>query len=188
MNGIIDSLTRLHDRIFGALEVETQDWFLGLAARFVFAATLLIYFWNSAATKLGEGFFGFLMPSSGAYVQVLPKAFDAVGYDSSALGFHHHLIVMFGTWAEFILPAMIVIGLFTRLTSLAFIGFIVVMTIVDITGHGADATTIGGWFDGDPASLIMDQRAFWIFLLLVLVIKGGGKLSVDYLLGRSRGY
>lgn len=188
MNGIIDTLTRLHDRVFGTLEIETQDWFLGLAARFVFAATLLVYFWNSAATKLGEGVFGFLTPSSGAYVQVLPKAFEAAGYDSSALGLHQHLIVLLGTWAEFILPAFIVIGLFTRLTSLAFIGFIAVMTIVDITGHGADATTIGAWFDGEPASLIMDQRAFWIFLLLVLVIKGGGKLSVDFLLGRSRGY
>ncbi|MEH6726302.1 MAG: DoxX family protein [Hyphomicrobiales bacterium] len=188
MNGIIDSLTRLHDRIFGALEVETQDWFLGLAARFVFAATLLIYFWNSAATKLGDGILGFLTPSSGAYVQVLPKAFEAAGYDSSALGLHQHLIVILGTWAEIILPTLIVIGLFTRLSSLAFIGFIIVMTIVDITGHGVDATTIGAWFDREPASLIMDQRAFWIFLLLVLVIKGGGKLSVDYLLGRSRGY
>lgn len=188
MNGIIDSLTRLHDRVFGMLEIETQDWFLGLAARFVFAATLLIYFWKSAATKLGDGILGFLTPSSGAYIQIFPKAFEAAGYDSSALGLHQHLIVILGTWAEFILPALIVIGLLTRLASLGFIGFIAVMTIVDITGHSVDATTIGAWFDGDPAALIMDQRAFWIFLLLVLVIKGGGKLSVDHLLGRSRGY
>ncbi|MEP0519410.1 MAG: DoxX family protein [Hyphomicrobiales bacterium] len=184
MSDMIHSLTLMHNRVFSAIERATQDWLLSLAARFVFAATLLIYFWNSAKTKLGEGIFGFLSPSDGAYIQVLPKAFENAGYDSSALGIHHDIIVILGTWAEFILPALIVLGLFTRLSSLAFIGFIAVMTIVDITGHGVDATTIGGWFDGDASSLIFDQRAFWILLLLVLVVKGGGKLSVDGLLGR----
>lgn len=188
MSDLINSLTQIHNRIFSAIEAATQDWLLSLAARFVFAATLLIYFWNSAKTKLGEGFFGFLSPSDGAYIQVLPKAFENAGYDSSALGIQHDIIVVLGTWAEFILPALIVLGLFTRLSSLAFIGFVAVMTFVDITGHGADPTTIGSWFDRDASSLISDQRAFWILLLLVLVVKGGGKLSLDNLFGRRDTY
>ena len=50
----------------------------------------------------------------------------------------------------------------------------------------ADAQTIGAWFDRQSGSLIMDQRAFWIFLLVVLVLRGGGPLSLDRLLGLER--
>ncbi len=74
MNTFINSLTRMHERAFDAIEMTTQGWLLGLAARLVFAATLLIYFWKSAVTKLGDGVFGFLAPSDGAYIQILPKA------------------------------------------------------------------------------------------------------------------
>nr|WP_306268288.1 DoxX family protein [Pararhizobium sp. IMCC3301] len=186
MNNFINSLTQMHLRGFNAIETATQDWLLGLAARLVFAATLLIYFWKSAATKLGDGVFGFLSPSDGAYIQIFPKAFESAGYASSALGAHHQLIAILGMWAEFILPALIVAGLFTRLASLAFIGFVAVMTFVDIFGHAVDPATIGAWFDGNPSSLISDQRVLWVFLLLVLVIKGGGTLSLDQLLMRVR--
>ncbi len=182
MNQIIYTISDLHDRAFNALEDLTENWLLGFAARLVFASTLLIYFWNSGLTKLGEGFFGFLSPSDGAYIQILPKAFEEAGYDSSGFGLIPNLIVLFGTWAEFILPLLIVIGLFTRLAALGFIGFIAVMSYVDIYGHGADATTIGAFFDKDSSALIADQRLFWVFLMLVLVIKGAGKLSLDRLL------
>lgn len=94
------------------------------------------------------------------------------------------LIVLAGTYAEFILPALILIGLFTRLSSLAMIGFIVVMSIVDITGHGASAKTIGALFDRIQDGVIADQRLLWIFPLIYLIIKGAGAISVDGLLGR----
>ena len=67
------------------------------------------------------------------------------------------------------------------------IGFIVVMSVVDITGHGADAGTIGGWFDADPYSVIMDDRTFWIFLLLVVLVRGAGPISLDAVLRRNAG-
>ncbi|MBL4646937.1 MAG: DoxX family protein [Rhizobiales bacterium] len=182
MNQLIYALSELHDRIFNAIEDATEGWLLGFAARLVFPATLLVYFWTSGLTKIGEGLFGFLSPSDGAYIQIFPKAFEEAGYDSSAFGFVPDMIVLFGTWAEFILPLLIVIGLFTRLSALAFIGFICVMSYVDIYGHGADAATIGAFFDKDASSLISDQRLFWGFLMLVLVIKGAGKISIDALL------
>lgn len=181
---IITSLTDLHGRTFDSIERATDGWLLSTLARLVFAATLLIFFWNSALTKLGDGLFGFLSPSSGAYIQILPKAFEAAGYDSSAMSFHHHLIVLFGMWGEFIIPALVVLGLFTRLSALAMIGFVIVMSIVDVTGHGADATTIGAWFDRDAYAVILDQRAWWVLGLLILVIKGGGPLSIDGVLAR----
>jgi putative oxidoreductase len=126
-----------------------------------------------------------LFPSDGAYVQIFPKAMEAVGYDSSQLGFSHWLIAVAGTWAEFILPLLVVLGLATRLSSIGMIGFIVVMSLVDIYGHGAtDAKTLGSWFTATSDSIIMDQRLYWVFTLFVLVVRGGGAISVDAILRR----
>ena len=152
-------------------------------ARLVFGGVLLLYFWASAVTKLGDGALGFLYPSSGAYAQVFPKAFEAVGYDSSQLSVLHWAIAVAGMWAEFVLPLLIVLGLFTRLAAIGMIGFVIVQSVVDITGHMADAATIGGWFDKVSSALILDQRALWIVVLLVLVFKGPGPLAVDRVFG-----
>lgn len=173
----------LYARASAALEDAVAAWLIPTLARLVFAGVLLIYFWRSALTKVGDGLFGIFSPSTGAYVQIFPKKAEAVGYDVTQFSFLEDLIVLAGTWAEFILPALIVLGLLTRLAALGMIGFVIVMSLTDIYGHMADAQTIGAWFDGQSGSLIMDQRAFWIFLLLVLVLRGGGPLALDRLLG-----
>jgi putative oxidoreductase len=152
------------------------EWLLPSLARFIFAASLLWFFWNSALTKLGEGFFGFLSPSFGAYAGILPWA-------SEPYSFLDHLIVYLGTWAEFVLPLLLVLGLFTRGAALAMIFFALVLTSVDIWGHHVDAETIGTWFDGRAGSVIADQRMFWLLLLLTLVLRGGGPVSLDRVLG-----
>lgn len=64
---IIQSLITIHDRIFSSIETMFDGWLLGFAARFVFAAVLLIFFLNSAATKVGTGFPGIFIPGIGAY-------------------------------------------------------------------------------------------------------------------------
>ncbi|MTI45003.1 DoxX family protein [Roseibium hamelinense] len=177
-------LMRLYVGVFGAIERLTNGWFLGLAARLVFASVLLVFFWNSALTKLGDGFFGFLSPSTGAYAQMLPKMMEQVSYDTSQIAFFPYgLIVLLGTWGEFVLPLLVVIGLFTRAASLGMIVFIGVMTYVDIVGHGVDTKTIGAFFDGDPYAIIADDRLLWVFLLLVPMLKGPGLISLDALLG-----
>jgi len=145
-------------------------------ARFSFAATLLVFFWRSALTKVGDGFSGLWTPSLNAYAQVLPKKFEAAGYDVSAMGVMDQLIVVAGTWGEFVLPVLIVLGLFTRLASLGMLGFLAVMTLVDITGHGV---VPGVWFDGDPKGIVADLRLYWVLALLVLLCHGGGSLSLD---------
>jgi putative oxidoreductase len=179
---MIRGLTNLHDAIFSGIERLTVPLMTTLA-RFIFAAVLLIYYWNSGLTKLGDGFLGFLFPSDGAYIQVLPKTVEAVGYDFSQLGTMHWVIATAGTWAEFILPFLIAIGLFTRLAALGMIGFVAIQSWVDLFGHGGIANgTLGSWFDRFPDALILDQRAFWIFVLLYLVLRGGGPLSVDRIL------
>jgi len=172
----------LYNAIFGLIE-RIGDWLLPLGARFVFAATLLIYYWNSGLTKIGDGLFGLLSPSVGAYAQIFPKQFEAVGYDASQLSIFHWAVVVAGTWAEFILPILIVLGLATRLASIGMIGFVVLQSMTDVFGHGmSDIKTLGAWFDRFPDGVILDQRMFWIFVLSILVIKGAGAVSLDAVL------
>ena len=180
---MIRLLTSLHDAVFGGLERATVP-VMTTFARFIFAAVLLVYYWNSGLTKLGDGFLGFLFPSDGAYIQIFPKAVEAAGYDFSQLGTFHWAVVVAGTWAEFLLPLAIVLGLFTRLAALGMIGFVTVQTLTDLYGHGgiSHEGTLGAWFDRFPDAIVLDQRAFWVFVLLYLVFRGGGPLSVDRLL------
>ena len=181
----MNALYRLEDAILGPVGRFLDSGAMPVLARLVFLATLATFFWSSAMTKLGEGIGGIFSPSAGAYVQILPAQMEAVGYDATQLGFFADLVVLAGMWAEFIIPALIVVGLFTRAASLAMIGFILVMSLVDITGHGADAATIGMWFDNVPDAKIMDQRLFWIFLLLIPIARGAGPVSLDALSKRG---
>ena len=163
------------------------DALLPILARLVFAGVLLVYYWNSGLTKLGDGIFGFLQPSAGAYVQIFPKAMEAAGYDTSQLTFFHWAVVTGGTIAEFVLPLLIVIGLFTRLAAAGMIGFVVLQSLTDLYGHGgiAQEGTLGAWFDRMSDALILDQRAFWVLCLMILVLKGAGALSLDRLIFRN---
>ena len=161
--------------------LDAQDWLIPTLARLVFAGVLLVYYLNSGVTKLGDGLLGVLSPSAGAYAQIFPRAFEAVGYDTAALGWLHWLVVVAGTVAEFVLPVLIVLGFLTRLAALGMIGFVLLQSLTDVYGHG-QASALGSWFDRFSDGSILDQRAFWIFLLLVLVIKGAGPLSLDRLL------
>lgn len=176
-------LIDLHHRVFGFLDQTVAPWLLPTLARLVFAGVLLLYFWKSAMTKLGDGIFGLFSPSAGAYAQIFPEKAELVSYNTSAFSVGEWLIVMLGTWAEFFLPALIVLGLLTRLASIGMIVFVFVQSLTDIYGHGADAQTIGAWFDGRSDALILDQRAFWVFLLLFLALKGGGPFALDRLIG-----
>lgn len=160
------------------------DWLLPSLARFAFAATLAGYFWASALTKPGDGLLGVFQPSLGAYAQIFPRVMESVGYDASQLGAWHWAVVTAGTLAEFVLPALIILGLLTRLAALGMVGFVVVQSLTDILGHHADATTIGAWFDRVPDSLILDQRLLWLTLFLTLILKGAGPLSLDRLIAR----
>lgn len=170
--------TRLLDR--------AGDEILPLLARFAFAATLLGYFWASAKTKLGDGLLGLFQPSLNAYAQIFPCQMEALNYDASQLGLFHWAVVMAGTWAEFILPLLIVLGLATRVSALGMVGFVFVQSLTDLYGHGgiAHAETLGAWFDRIPDAPILDQRLFWMLVFTTLILKGAGSLSLDALIKR----
>ncbi len=181
-------LFNMYNSFFGWLERAVGPWFLPTLARFTFAATLLFYFWNSAWLKLGDGFGGIFNPSSGAYFQIYPRAVEAAGYDPEALSAFHKLVVLAGTWAEFLLPALIVFGLLTRLAALGMIGFVTLQTLTDLYGLRLidEPDSMGAWFDRLSDGTIMDQRLLWMTVLTIPLFMGAGPLSLDRLLGRVR--
>jgi putative oxidoreductase len=184
--GPLGAVIRLHDTVFSGLQAALAGWFTGLAARVVFASVLLLYYLNSSWGKFSDGVFGFLSPSSGAYVSILPKVMEANGYDENALAWPYDVIVYLGTWTEFVLPLLIVVGLFSRLAALGMIFFVIVQSYVDVTQHGLDAKSVGAMFDRMPDAIIWDQRLLWVFVLVVIVVHGAGRLSLDHLLARPR--
>lgn len=183
---ILDRLVRLHGTVFGAIERSVDAWLPGLAARFVFAAVLFLYFWNSAMTKIGDGALGIFTITDGAYFQILPAVVERFGYDASAVPFlPHGLIVMLGTYGEILLPILVVVGLFTRIAALGMIVFVIVQSYVDIAFHGLEPEAVGALFDRFQDSVVSDQRLLWVFPLLYLVLRGPGLISLDAVLGRK---
>lgn len=65
----------LYARVTDVLD-DIAHWLTPTAARLLFAAVLFVYYWNSGLTKLGDGVFGFLFPSTGAYIQIFPKTVE----------------------------------------------------------------------------------------------------------------
>ncbi|CUH53354.1 DoxX family protein [Shimia marina] len=170
MTRLISQYTDLLDRL------NRLDWLVPTLARLTFVAVLFFYFWNSALLKIDGSIFS---PSSGAFGQIFPKAAEAVLWDVTQMSFFQRIVILAGTIAEFVLPVLIVIGLLTRVAAFGMIGFIIVQTIVDVTGHGV---ALGGFFDS--AQGLIDQRAMWVLLFAVLVFKGAGPISVDAIFGK----
>jgi len=182
---MIQSIVSLHTRAIEFFAPHADRWLLGLLARFAFAAVLFVYFLNAAMTKFAGGPFSI---ADGAYFQIIPPIVEAAGFDTSKVSFiPWGLIVYLGSYAEVILPILVVIGLFTRVAAAGMIVFVLVQSYVDIALHKVEAATIGAWFDNISGAAIMDQRALWVFLLLYLVFKGAGLISADHLLAKRFG-
>lgn len=174
-------IARIHNTVFHAVHQHLHSWFPGLFARFVFAGVLLVYYLHSAKTKVGDGLAGFFQIDDAAYFQIIPTVVEQFDYDASQIPLvPYKLIVYAGSYAEFILPILIVIGLFTRLAAIGMLVFVVVQSIVDVVGHHVGADTLGRWFDRFSDATILDQRAMWSVLLVYLIIYGAGKVSLDH--------
>ncbi len=206
MTTFLSGVIGVYNRVVHVIEDTFSPAFLGLLARVVFAAGLLTFFWRSAYTKVvsgqPSGFFDYFGVEANAFAQIAPGAFEAAGYDASALGFHYWLIGYAATYGEFLLPLFVLIGFLTRLSALGMLGFIGVMTWVDVTGH-FKPFNLAVLFDGVPPHVtarfttetlprasdhaLMDERFLWLFPLIYLVIRGGGWLSVDGILQARAG-
>ncbi len=182
---MVQTMLNFYSNIAEALSRQADRWLAGFLCRFVFAAVLFVYFFNSAMTKFDGGPFSI---AAGAYFQIVPPIVEAAGYDPSQVAFFPWgLMVYAGSYGEVILPVLILIGLFTRIAAAGMIVFVFIQSYVDIAYHMADEATVGAWFDNLSGAAILDQRALWVFLFAYLVLKGPGALSLDHL-ARKAGF
>ena len=179
-------LINFYLRVAYRIEHRLGSFLMPTLARFVFAALFAVYYWNSALAKIGDDFSGLWQPSARAFAQIYPKLVELPAFDIATAGSFQKAMVLAGTWAELVLPVLIIAGLFTRFAAGGMVVFVAVQTATDLLGHGLidNANSLGAWFDDIPDSIIMDQRALWFMLLLILVFRGAGPLSIDELIKR----
>lgn len=162
---ILSRLIEAHDAAFGAVQSALEHRVLPLLARIVFGGVLLWFFWASALTKVVDRqgaehpVLDYFTVEPAALAQMAPKAFEAAGYNPAELGPEYWLMAYAGTYAEFVLPLLVVIGLFTRLASLGMIGFIAVMTWVDLFRVDQDLAAQAAAYPGLTAQLAAAETA-----------------------------
>ncbi len=113
-------------------------------------------FWRSGRTKVEEGS---LLTLSDTTYFLFQEEYAGVPLPP-ALAAH------LATYAEHVLPILLVLGLFTRLSALAIIGMTLVIQIFVYPE---------AWWT---------VHALWIALAATLVVRGGGDLAFDRLLWR----
>jgi putative oxidoreductase len=86
------------------------------------------------------------------------------------------LAAVVGTFGELFFPVLLVLGLFTRVGALG-------LCAVNLMAVVSYWHVLGG--EGYEAAL--GQHVLWGFMILVVAVFGGGKVSVDHLLSRRNG-
>lgn len=139
---LLDAGRRLAERIPYSL--------VALVARFAAAAV----FWRSGMTKIDESF------------QVKSSTFFLFAEEYKVPILPAEIAAYIATYQELIGAILLVIGLATRLTALAFIGMVAVIQIFVYPN---------GW----------PEHVLWFGLLFLLVARGPGAISVDHLIWRK---
>lgn len=136
-----------------------------LSTSFVEAITLLFVrislagiFWRSGRTKVDEG----------SWLSVSDTAKFLFEEEYKGVPLPPELAAYMATYAEHLFPALLVIGLFTRLSALALLGMTMVIQIFVYPE---------AWWS---------VHMIWVALALVLIVRGGGNLSLDALLNRRK--
>lgn len=153
---MLATLTRYYGRLVALLSARLPESLLLLFVRVVLAGI----FWRSGRTKVDEG----------SWISVSDSARTLFGEDpfNKVPLLPPDMAAYLTTYAEHILPALLVLGLFTRLSALALLG----MTLVIQFFVFPDA-----WWP---------VHSLWVALELVLIVRGGGGLSTDALLAGRR--
>lgn len=115
-------------------------------------------FWRSGQTKVAEG----------TWFQLTNSTYELFRTEYAGVPLPAELAAVVANGAEHILPALLLIGLFTRGAALALVG----MTLTIQFFVYPDA-----WWP---------EHSLWTALALVLVLRGGGRFSLDALLSRGR--
>lgn len=115
-------------------------------------------FWRSGRTKVAEG----------SWFEISDTTYFLFESEYSGVPLPSDFEAVTATAAEHIFPVLLVLGLFTRFSALALLG----MTLVIQLFVYPEA-----WWT---------VHMVWFAMQLVLVVRGGGMFSVDYLLTRNR--
>ena len=115
-------------------------------------------FWRSGQTKVAEG----------TWFQLTDTTYELFRTEYAGVPLPPEFAAVLANAAEHILPALLLIGLFTRGAALALVG----MTLTIQFFVYPDA-----WWP---------EHSLWTALALVLVLRGGGLFSLDALLSRGR--
>ena len=153
---MLQTLTRPYDQLVQLVSSRIPE---AIMLSFVRVALAGI-FWRSGRTKVEEG--SWLSVSDSTLTLFSEDPFNKVPVLPS--DFAAYLT----TYAEHALPILLVLGLFTRLTAFALLGMTLVIQIFVFP----DA-----WWP---------VHSLWVALALVLIVRGGGGLSVDALLAGRR--
>lgn len=114
-------------------------------------------FWRSGRTKVDEG----------SWLSVSDTAKFLFEEEYKGVPLPPEFAAYMATYAEHLFPVLLVIGLFTRLSALALLGMTIVIQIFVYPE---------AWWS---------VHMIWVALALVLIIRGGGSLSLDALLTKK---
>ncbi len=136
-----------------------------LATLWIEAITLLFVrislagiFWRSGRTKVEEG----------SWLSVSDTAKFLFEEEYKNVPLPSELAAYMATYAEHLFPILLVIGLFTRLSALALLGMTMVIQIYVYPE---------AWWS---------VHMIWVALALILIVRGGGKFSLDAVLTRGK--
>ena len=116
-------------------------------------------FWRSGRTKVVEG----------SWFQLSDTTYELFRTEYAGVPLPPEFAAVIATTAEHALPALLLVGLFTRFSALGLLG----MTMVIQFFVYPDAC--GG------------EHSLWAALALILIVRGAGQFSFDALLTRGRG-
>ena len=115
-------------------------------------------FWRSGRTKVDEG----------SWLTVSDTAKFLFEEEYKGVPLPPEFAAYMATYAEHLFPVLLVIGLFTRVSALALLGMTMVIQIFVYPE---------AWWS---------VHMIWVALALVLIVRGGGSLSLDRLLAAKK--
>jgi putative oxidoreductase len=115
-------------------------------------------FWRSARTKVDEG----------SWLSISDTTYFLFAEEYSGVPLPSDLAALLATVSEHVFPILLVLGLLTRLSALALLGMTIVIQIFVYPE---------AWWS---------VHALWAALALILIVRGGGTLSLDALLLKTR--
>jgi putative oxidoreductase len=152
----MQAITTTYDRLTAWLSGTMPEAVMLLSVRIALANV----FWSSGRTKVEEG--SLLSVSENALYQFADDPFNKLPL------LPPEFAAYLTTYCEHLFPIMLVLGLFTRASALALLGMTMVIQLFIFPE---------AWWP---------VHSLWVALALVLVVRGGGHLSLDRLFVKRR--